>query len=125
MNLAHIFKSLFRRNVTTVKVRSGSFRFIGEPTGDADIVKKRLSDVLKHDPQLRKAYFALIQYQSEEQPRLVLCVDTNSSRSHVMKALVAGCADFMRSIDTMFFTDLHQHKIDELKAVAEPFLVND
>lgn len=122
MSLLKTLAGVFRKGRhTTLDVPSGSFSFLGEPAGEVHILKDVLRTGLVHDTGLRRAYLTRIRHDGDGRIRVALCIDTESSPRGVIRPLSEHCAQYVSSIDIMFFSDLAQHHIDQLKSVVEPF----
>jgi hypothetical protein len=116
--LAEMFR---KKHYTTLDVSSGSIQFLGEPTGEVQVLKDVLRTGLLHDSGLKRAFLARVRYGNDEKIRVALCIDTDSLPRDVIRPLSEHCAQYISSIDIMFFSDLPQHHIDQLKSVVEPF----
>jgi hypothetical protein len=116
--LAGVFQ---KRHHTTLDVPSGSFSFLGEPGGEVQVLMDVLRAALIRDPGLKRAYLTRIRHNGDEKIRVALCIDTETSPQEAIRPLSEHCAQYVSSIDIMFFSDLAQHHIDQLKSVAEPF----
>jgi hypothetical protein len=122
MNLLKTLARMFRKGrYTSLDLPSRSFSFLSEPTGDVQVLKDMLRAGLIQDAGLRRAYFCRIRYADDEKIQLALCVDTESSPDDVIGPLSEHCAQYFSSIDILFFSDIAQHHIDQLKSVVEPF----
>ena len=116
--LAGVFQ---KRRYAALDVPSGSFTFLGEPRGEVQKLKDILRTALVQDAGLRRAYLTLMRHDGDEKNRLALCIDTETPPQRAIRPLSRHCAEYISSIDIMFFADLAQHHIDQLKSVAEPF----
>lgn len=122
MRFLETLADLFRnKHYTTLDQTSGSFSFLGEPTGDVQVLKDVLRTVLLHDSGLKRAFLTGVRYENDEKIRVALCIDTESPPQDVIRPLSKHCAQYISSIDIMFFSDLSQHDIDRLRSVVEPF----
>lgn len=116
--LLGVFK---KKRHTALEVPSGSFTFLGKPHGEVEVLENTLIPVLKGDSGLKRAYLTLIQYAGDQTVRMALCLDTDSSPEKTIRSLSEFCAERISSIDIMFFSDLNQCQIDQLKSVSNPF----
>ena len=122
MSLVRTLAGMLRRGRRrTIEVPSGSFSFLGEPGGEVQVLKNVLRTALIQDAGLKRAYLTRIRHAGDEKIRVALCIDTESSPQQVIRPLSEYCAQYVSSIDIMFFSDLAQHHIDQLKSVVEPF----
>jgi len=100
-------------------------RFIGEQDGPPErTLKDQLAYALKQLEEPLRAYLCRVQYDSETQVNVAMCIVTESALKKEIEGAAAGAFrkifNERTHLDTLFLTTTQKEEID---AVCRPFLV--
>jgi hypothetical protein len=97
-----------------------AFKFLGEPTGDVQILKQELAKILSREGNTRTAYLSRIQYPGEDKIRVALIIDGIAPAKKMAKVIATDCAPLV-AIDILFFEDLFNTHKNQLQNMYAPF----
>ena len=118
-------KFLGRKNAPYKEIEAPALAmtFLREPTGNGlGVLKEELSRILASEGNTSKAYLRLVQYQSEDRPRIALVIDGTEPAEAMASSIARGCQGFV-DIDLLFFESLTSSLIQDVQLGAVPFYV--